>query len=132
MQILTSGTRVIGACLFILLFLYTLFLLRSNKLSPQFAMSWIIAELAMLALIVFDPVSIFVARLMGAQNALSIILLLATIWGVLLMLDLLVRISELTAKLRAVNQELALLGERFDQLWKSVHAASSEESDEKT
>jgi hypothetical protein len=58
--------------------------------------------------------------------------LLATIWGVLLMLDLLVRISELTAKLRAVNQELALLGERFDQLSKNLTGTSLEEGDKKT
>ena len=132
MQILSNDTRVIGAGLFILLFIYTIFLLRSNRLPPQYAMSWIIAELVMLALIIFDPVLNFIARLMGAGNALTIMVLLATIWGVLLMLDLLVRISELTAKLRAVNQELALLGERFDQLSKNLTGTSLEEGDKKT
>lgn len=116
MHILSIHARTVGMVLFILLFLYTLFLLRSNRLGPQHAMSWIIAELAMLFLIVFDPVSMVIVNLIGADNALSAIFLLGTIWGVLLMLDLLVRISELNAKLRAVNQELALLGERFDEL----------------
>jgi len=36
------------------------------------------------------------------------------------MLDLLVRISDLNAKLRAVNQELALLGAQFDELQQSL------------
>jgi len=94
-------------------------------------MSWIAAELVMLALIIFDPISDFIASLVGTENALPIILLLAIMWGVLLMLDLLVRVSELSAKLRAVNQELALLGERFDQLWKSLPTTSSEDGDKK-
>jgi hypothetical protein len=90
-------------------------------------MSWIIAELAMLVLMVSDAASLFIVRLVGADNALSAIFLLATIWGVLLMLDLLVRISELNAKLRAVNQELALLGERFEKLEQSLITADSKD-----
>jgi hypothetical protein len=131
MQILSNDTRIIGAALLTLLFIYTLFLLRSNKLSPQYATSWIIAELAMLAVMVFNPVSTFIARLMGSKSALSTMLLLGVIWGILLMLDLLVRISDLNAKLRAVNQELALLGERFDKLQKATSAIDLDNGDEK-
>lgn len=120
MEILSTHTRTVAVVLFGLLFLYTLLLLRSNRLSPQHAMSWIIAELVMLALIVSDAASLFVVRLIGAENTLSAIILFGTIWGVLLMLDLLVRISELNAKLRAVNQELALLGERFEKLQRDL------------
>ncbi len=125
MEILSAQARVVGVVLFVLLFLYTLFLLRSNRLSPQHAMSWIIAELAMLILVISDAATLFVVRLIGADNALSAIVLLGTIWGVLLMLDLLVRISELNAKLRAVNQELALLGERLERLERDRTAKDS-------
>jgi hypothetical protein len=97
MEILSTQARMVGVILFVLLFLYTLFLLRSNRLSPQHAMSWIIAELAMLVLVVLDPISMVIVSLIGANNALSAIILLATIWGVLLMLDLLVRISSVNA-----------------------------------
>ena len=128
MEILSIHTRTVGMVLFLLLFLYTLFLLRSNRLSPQHAMSWIIAELVMFVLIISDAASLFVVRLIGAENTLSVIILLGTIWGVLLMLDLLVRISELNAKLRAVNQELALLGERFDKLQQDLTNDSHHQS----
>lgn len=128
MEILSTHTRTVGMVLFLLLFLYTLFLLRSNRLSPQHAMSWIIAELVMFVLIISDAASLFVVRLIGAENTLSVIILLGTIWGVLLMLDLLVRISELNAKLRAVNQELALLGERFERLQEDVTNDSQPQS----
>lgn len=127
MEILSAHTRTVGVVLFVLLFLYTLFLLRSNRLSPQHAMSWIIAELVMLTLIFSDGASLFVVRLIGAENTLSVIILFATIWGVLLMLDLLVRISELNAKVRAVNQELALLGERFDKLQQASITSEAED-----
>jgi hypothetical protein len=116
MEILSTQARMAGVILFVLLFLYTLFLLRSNRLSPQHATSWIIAELVMLILIISDAASLLIVRLIGAENTLSVIILLGTIWGVLLMLDLLVRISELNAKLRSVNQEVALLRERFEKV----------------
>jgi hypothetical protein len=116
MEILSTQARMVGVVLFVLLFLYTLFLLRSNRLSPQHAMSWIIAELVMLVLIMSDAASLLIVKLIGAENTLSVIILLGTIWGVLLMLDLLVRISELNAKLRSVNQEMALLRERFEKV----------------
>lgn len=127
MELLSSQARVVGTLLFVLLFLYTLFLLRSNRLSPQHAMSWIIAELAMLVLITSDVASLFMVQLIGAENALSGIILLATIWGVLLMLDLLVRISELNSKLRSVNQELALLGEKLERLEQTVVMTGSKD-----
>ena len=125
MEILSTQARMVGVVLFVLLFLYTLFLLRSNRLSPQHAMSWIIAELVMLVLIMTDTASLLVVRWIGAENTLSVIILLGTIWGVLLMLDLLVRISELNAKLRAVNQELALLRERFEKVQQEPATADS-------
>lgn len=130
MQILSTHARTVGVSLFILLFLYTLFLLRSNRLNAQHAMSWIVAELIMLVLVVSDTASLFLVQLIGADNALSAIFLLATIWGVLLMLDLLVRISDLNAKLRAVNQELAILSERFDKLQQSLMKADSNDHEE--
>lgn len=131
MQILSNDTRLFGAGLLILVFAYTISLLRANKLSPQHATSWILAELLMLALMLFRPAAEFVARLLGAERALSTVLMIGTVWGILLMLDLLMRISDLNAKLRAVNQELALLGERFERLQESVDGKKSETGGEK-
>jgi hypothetical protein len=128
MEILSTQARMVGVVLFVLLFLYTLFLLRSNRLSPQHAMSWIIAELVMLVLIISDAASLLIVRLIGMENTLSVIILLGTIWGVLLMLDLLVRISELNAKLRSVNQEMALLRERFERVQEGLLNTPEHES----
>lgn len=126
MRIFSNDLRALGAGLLLLLFVYTLSLLRSNKLSPQHAASWIVAELAMLALVLFVPSSAFMN---GA--GVSLVLLLGTVWGVLLMLDLLKRISDLNSKLRAVNQELALLGERFERLQKAFDEARLNKGGEK-
>lgn len=125
MQILSTHARMVGVALFIFLFIYTVLLLRANRLSAQHAMSWIVAELIMLVLIMSDAASLFIVRLIGADNTLSAIILFGMLWGVLLVLDLLVRISDLNTKLRAVNQELALLGERFDKLQQSLTKTDS-------
>lgn len=125
MGILSNSIRWIGAGVIFLFLVNTLLLIRSNKLDAQHATSWVIAELVMLMLLVFDPISIYIVQLIGANNTLSAIFLLAVVWGIALILDLLVRISALSNKLRAVNQELGLLGERFDRLQKSLLTAES-------
>ena len=116
MELLSSESRGLGIVLFTILFLYTLNLLRIKKLSANHTTSWIIAEIAILILLIFDNVSAAIMRLIGVENALSFVILIASIWGVLLMLDLLVRISELSNKLREVSQEVALLDELVRRL----------------
>jgi hypothetical protein len=126
MGILSTPIRWVGAVVIFLFMVNTLLLIRSNKLNAQHATSWVTAELVMLILLVFDPISMFIVRLIGANNTLSAIFLLAVVWGIALILDLLVRISALSNKLRAVNQELGLLSERFDRLQQSLMTADSD------
>ncbi len=130
MEFLSTESRILGMVLFIILFLYTVNLLRTNKISAYHATSWIIAELAMLILLMFDNFSVVILRLIGVDNTLSVAVLIAAIWGVLLILDLLVRLSEIYAKLREVIQELALLGERYDRLQrKFIESAPEDQAD---
>jgi len=126
MGTLSIPLRWAGAVIIFLFMVYTLMLIRSNKLNAQHATSWLIAEFFLFILLAFDPISVSIVRLIGANNAFSAIFLLAVVWGIALILDLLVRISELSNKLRAVNQELGLLSERFDRLQQSLMTADSD------
>jgi hypothetical protein len=115
MEILSSPIRWIGVGVILLLLLYTLLLLRFGKLDAQHAMSWLLAELGTIFLLVFDPILILIIRLIGEKNIVYTVLLFGFVWIVTIMLDLLVRLSSISSKLRAINQELALLKKQFEK-----------------
>lgn len=111
---ITLQNRIIAILLFAGLLLYLFYLLRSNRLSGQFAVVWIFAEIIIFAIVIIDPVQALLMRIIGTTNSYFSIFLLAFIWLITLILDLLVRVSELSRKLTTVNQELAMLTERFE------------------
>ena len=108
--------RTCGMFLILLVLFYTLHLVRSNRLSAHLAISWIIAELVFLILILSDNVWAYAKSLVGESAVLYGALLLGTVWIVFLMLDSLTHIPSLTVKLKEVNQELALALQRLDCL----------------
>jgi hypothetical protein len=115
MEILSNPIRWIGVGVILLLLFYTLLLLRFSKIDAQHAMSWLLAELGTIFLLVFDPILIFVIRLIGENNIIYTVLLFGFVWIVSIMLDLLVRLSSISGKVKAINQELALLKEQFEK-----------------
>ena len=112
----TIHLRTFGIVLILVVLVYTFYLVRSNRLSAHLAISWIVAESALLILILSDSVLSYVRSTLGEDVTLYGGLLLVTVWIVFLMLDSLMRISSLTVKLKEVNQELALARERLDRL----------------
>lgn len=114
MAVISLQNRIVEILLFAGLLLYLLYLLRSNRLSGQYAVVWIFAEIVIFAIIVIDPVQAVIMRIIGTTNPHFSIFLLAFIWLIILILDLLVRVSDLSRKLTTVNQELAMLTEKFE------------------
>ena len=114
MAVISLQNRIVEILLFAGLLLYLLYLLRSNRLSGQYAVVWIFAEIVIFAIIVIDPVQAVIMRIIGTTNPYFSIFLLAFIWLIILILDLLVRVSDLSRKLTTVNQELAMLTEKFE------------------
>src|SRR5512137_732730 len=106
----------LGALVLSLVLAFTIIsLIRSGKISPQHAVVWILAALGALILVLCEPVLRFLMFLMGATNISSMMFLMAIVLLVFVNLDLLVRISDVSNKLRLVNQELGLLRTRYDQ-----------------
>jgi hypothetical protein len=104
-----------GLSLVLFVFIYTLYLVRSGRLSAHMAMSWVIAEVAFIVVMFFDGIRSSVKAFLGGDNAPYSLFLLGVLWVVFLMLESLTRISSLTFKLKEVNQELAILRERMDR-----------------
>lgn len=102
----------------LLVFLYTIHLVRTNKLSAHLAISWIVTELAFLVLSLSDSWLSHIRSTLGEQNSLLAPSLFGLAWLAFLTLDSLTRISSLTFKLKEVNQEVAILRERLDRVEK--------------
>jgi len=115
---MTAGFLGISSILFVLG--YTIFLIRSGKLSAHMAISWIIAEVAFLVIMLNDHSRVFLRSFLGEQNAPYSLFLLGAIGFVFLMLESLTTISSLTTKLKQINQELALTRARMDYLEKRL------------
>src|SRR4051812_34271303 len=107
--------RQLGVAIVVLLIVYTLHLVRSDRLSAHLAISWIVAELGLLAVIASDRLVSMLQGYFGEESTLFGALMLGAAWMVFLMLDNLVRISSLGLKLTQAIQELALLRQRLEE-----------------
>lgn len=108
-----------GICLGVLglLFIYTLWLMRTGRLNAHVTVRWILAEgAAFLAVLLWKWLPLF-----GFTSALGdreLLMVLAVVFFALvafLMLDSLVRISTHTHQIKLLTQEVALLRESVDE-----------------
>jgi hypothetical protein len=114
--VLSTENRIVALIICGCLILVTINLTRKSKLSEQYAVIWIIAEFAMLILVISDPISRAIMRLVGATNLSSTLFLLGFLMVMSILLDLSTKVAGLSNKLRCVTQELGLLREQFERL----------------
>jgi hypothetical protein len=112
---LSLPTKIIGLVLIGWLFIYTLLIVRSKKISAQMALSWVLTEIIVFALLLFDGILSKFTLFIGETNTTSVIYIIIFAWIVSLMLDTLKRVSSLNGKITAINQELALLKQSFNE-----------------
>ena len=112
----------------LILFIYTVYLIKVGRLSAHLAVSWVMTELFLLAIISFKGSATLITSLVGEKNFYSTALLLIVGWIITLMLDTLTRVSELTHKNRASIQESAILRERVDRLEEKLNSLVKNQS----
>lgn len=105
----------IGFIVIFLVLIYTIYLIRSYRLSAHMAMSWIVAEVVFLGIMLSDNLRIHIRSWLGEEGAPYSLFLLGALWVVFLMLESLTRISSIKTNLKEINQELALTRERLDR-----------------
>ncbi len=115
-----------GWILILTVFAYTVYLIGVNKLSVHMAINWILAELAFMLLMYFDGLRSHIRIVMGEERAAYSLLLIGAIWFIFLMLETLSRISAQAAKLKNLNQELALTRERLERVESQLQRLQAE------
>ncbi len=112
--------RIIALIFLGLIFIYTLFLIRVGKLSATLIVSWIMTEILLIIIVAIKPISDLIISWFGIQNLYIMITFFIVGWIILLMLNTLTRVSDLTNKIRLVVQENAMLRQRVEQLEKRI------------
>jgi hypothetical protein len=107
--------KLLAIALIVLVFAYTIQLVRTDRLSAHLAISWIMTECVFFLLCMFDWPLELIQTIFGDGKTIIVAALLGVTWMAVLMLDSLVRISALTAKLKDINQELALVRSEIDR-----------------
>lgn len=113
---MSSSFTVQGICLGVLalLFIYTLWLMRSGRLNAHVTVRWILAEgAAFLAVSLWQWLPMFgFTSTLGDRELLMVLAVVFFALVAFLMLDSLVRISTHTHQIKLLTQEVALLRER--------------------
>lgn len=112
---MSSFYSVQGTCLAVLalLFIYTLWLMRSGRLNAHVTVRWILAEgAAFIAVSLWQWLPLFgVTSTMGDRELLMVLAVVFFALVAFLMLDSLARISTHTHQIKLLAQEVALLRE---------------------
>lgn len=110
---MSSSFTVQGICLGVLalLFIYTLWLMRSGRLNAHVTVRWILAEgAAFLAVLLWQWLPLFgFTSTLGDRELLMVLAVVFFALIAFLMLDSLVRISTHTHQIKLLTQEVAML-----------------------
>jgi hypothetical protein len=117
---ISFSIRIIAFISIISLFIYTLWLIRNNRLSAHLAVSWIVVEILLIITVSVTAITTKLIALFGETDFLSLAFLFIISWIVLLMLDTLIRVSDVIVKTKALTQENGLLREKVENLEKTV------------
>ena|ERR1700690_3466393 len=108
--------QMIAIACTVIIFVYTVYLIRIDKLSAHLAVSWIMTELFLGAFLCIKQLPLLFMQILGKDYTYPITFLFVVGWIILLMLDTLTRVSALTDKTRSVIEENGLLRERVERL----------------
>lgn len=117
---------IIGFSVVFLILIYTIYLIRSYQLSAHMAISWLLAEVAFLVILISSSMRSSIRAFLGDESAMYSMVLFGAVWVIFLMLESLTRISSLTSKLKDINQQLALTKERLDRAEQLIHVKFSD------
>lgn len=114
-----ASPAILGFTLLFLVFAYTIYLVRSGRISAHLAITWIATELLLMLVMGIGSLRSFTRSVLGDDGAPYSLFLIGILWVIFLMLESLSRISLLSTKLKDVTQEHALLKERIESIERS-------------
>jgi len=91
------------------------YLVRKRRLREKYALIWIGCAIAMIGVIIFYPVLVFVTDLIGAMTPTTTLFLFGFVFMILIALKFSLSLSKLENQLKELSQKFALLEGRCEE-----------------
>jgi len=98
-----------------LLLLLILDLIRRRKLKEEYAWIWLLAGFLVFILVVYYPLLLFVARLMGAKVPITALFLSGFLFLITITLFFSVKLSQLANQVKKLAQKISLLEKKLEK-----------------
>lgn len=110
----------------LLFYIIVLALLKRRRLTLKYTLLWMMTGLVMLVLALFPQILARIAKLLGIQNVMNTLYVLALAFILMLIMMLTSIVSSQTDRIRRLAQSQALLEERDRQVMKRVKELEAE------
>ncbi len=121
---MTQHQQVIAIVASALVMAFTFELVRRRRLREEYSMLWLAAGLVLLVLSIDSGLITWMAGVLGIQHPAYSLFVIALFIGMILALHFTLVLSKLTAQNWRLNQEIALLKQRLDQVAPQVEELS--------
>jgi len=113
---LTTHQTIFAIATALVVFAMLLELVRRRRLREEYAWLWLLTGAAMILLLSWYRLLIFVTWVIGAVTPLTTLLIFSTLFLLAIVVHYSVIISRLTTQMKNLTQELALLSTRVDRI----------------
>ena len=103
------------------------YLVRKRRLREEYALIWIACAIAMIGVILFYPVLIFITNFIGAVTPTTTLFLFGFIFLLLLTLKISISLSRLDNQMKELSQTLTLLEARLEERSRRIEEMGSKE-----
>ena len=114
-------TRILSLLISGLIIIYIVRTIRTKRMREEYVILWLFTAIGTAVLIIFDNLTTMLARLIGAESDVVVIVFLAFAYVLALLVHYSLRISEMMHNIKALNQEIALLRNEMEGLKDSLN-----------
>ncbi|MFC1631924.1 DUF2304 domain-containing protein [Candidatus Omnitrophota bacterium] len=108
-------TRFVALLVSFLVIVYILKTIRSKRIREEYVILWIVTAVGAALLVIFENISVRLARLIGAENDIVMMTFFVFAYVLALLVHYSLRISELMHSIKELNQEIALLKNKLEK-----------------
>jgi hypothetical protein len=113
---LTTHQMIFAIATSIVVFVILLELVRGRRLREEYAWLWLLTGAAMIVLLSWHRLLVFVTSAIGAVTPLTTLLIFSSLFLLAIVVHYSVIISRLTTQVKNLAQEVALLSNRMDRI----------------
>ena len=109
-------TRMVALFVSCFVIVYIIRMIRTKRMREEYVVLWIFTAVGTAILVIFENLTLHIAGLIGAESDIVLMTFLAFAYVLALLVHYSLRISEMMHNIEELNQEVALLKNRVEEL----------------